>query len=343
MADHIVGGDGFAAAINPSNTNIRFATSQNGIQRFDGGSVTNESPPGCGTDDFWYSEVDFDVSDPDLVFVTAKSSRLYRGEWDGSEMDWTDLDTEGELINAIREFTQSEANPEIMYITSKTRIIKTTNLSSSSPNWTPLSFPTVPDGKPTHIVTDPVSSARIWLAFDGYESGKKIYYSPNGGTTWVNETGSLPNIPVYYLLSEPGTTNDGMYAGTELGIFYRNDAIGDWVFFSNGLPPITVYDMDVDNGKLYAATFGRGIWSSDFYSTCPHTVTIIGATPPGGSPPTLGKRNYSASNTINSSQVIKGGIGIDVNYSSGYKMDLFPGFIAKAGSQWQAQIAGCPE
>ena len=57
--------------------------------------------------------------------------------------------------------------------------------------------------------------------------------------------------------------------GTDVGIFYRNSTLGDWVSFSTGLPNVVVRELEIQQSskKLWAGTYGRGLWKSDLYST----------------------------------------------------------------------------
>ena len=64
-----------------------------------------------------------------------------------------------------------------------------------------------------------------------------------------------------------------MYIGTDVGIYYRNDTLQNWIPFSNGLPKIIVKDLRIHTQarKLRAGTFGRGLWESNLYIDAPLT------------------------------------------------------------------------
>ncbi|MGN6688126.1 MAG: hypothetical protein ACTHK1_11360 [Actinomycetales bacterium] len=58
--------------------------------------------------------------------------------------------------------------------------------------------------------------------------------------------------------------------GTDLGVFVLpSKANSGWQELASGLPRTTVMDVEIWNGKVYAATHGRGIWSVDLGSTAP--------------------------------------------------------------------------
>jgi hypothetical protein len=65
--------------------------------------------------------------------------------------------------------------------------------------------------------------------------------------------------------------DNAVYIGTDIGVFYRDNSLTDWIPYRNGLPTVPVFDMyvSVEGSTLYAGTFGRGLWSTELYSECP--------------------------------------------------------------------------
>ena len=147
------------------------------------------------------------------------------------------------------------------------------------------------------------SSSTAWATIGGFLNGQKVYRTDNGGSTWYNISGSLPNVPVNCIVTDPNSTN-GIYIGTDLGVYYRDDNSTDWVPFQNGLPNIEVMDLAVNNynGTITAATFGRGLWVSSLYSQC--NVDFVHQNGTGSNP--RGLEYYAASNSITSYYTLKG-------------------------------------
>ena len=193
------------------------------------------------------------------------------------------------------------------------------------------------------IGVDPDNADHVWVAFSGYEEDLKVMYSSTGGvgpSAWQNLTGSLPNIPVLSIVTVPGAEN-GVYLGTDMGVFYRDNSLSDWIYFSNKLPRTQVMDLKIDGNYLYAGTYGRGIWRSGLYSTCPSSITHNSSNDPGDNANT-GIRIYSADNMIQSSWIINGGVGTEFMYKAGYSVSLTDGFHAQSFSEFVALIGGCP-
>lgn len=111
------------------------------------------------------------------------------------------------------------------------------------------------------LTTDPTNENRIWTTMGGFEKGKKVYMSENGGVTWTNVSGCLPNIPATSIVYEKGS-NDGLYLGTEFGVFYKNASMDEWIYYAENGPKCMITDMDINytSGELIVSTLGRGVW-----------------------------------------------------------------------------------
>ncbi len=193
----------------------------------------------------------------------------------------------------------------------------------------------------TYIAINPTNSLNIFVTIGGYDSWSKVYESTNGGDNWNNISGSLPNVPVNCIAYDPGSAN-GIYIGTDIGVFYRDDNIGDWIPFMNGLPHVVVRDLEINNtsGLIRAATYGRGLWSSSLYSSCPSGYALNPGNDPGN-PNYTGFQFYEASGTITSTRIVHGGVGTDVTYKAEGKIILEQGFHAYVNNKFCATLGPC--
>jgi hypothetical protein len=95
-----------------------------------------------------------------------------------------------------------------------------------------------------------------------------VFMTNDGGTTWTplhgNGTGfDLPNVRTYVLKFDPSDpTDQTIYAGTDVGVFWSTDAGQTWRRYGDNLPQVRVQDMFVaQNGSLIrAAMYGRDVW-----------------------------------------------------------------------------------
>ncbi|MGB3007377.1 MAG: 3-coathanger stack domain-containing protein, partial [Chitinophagaceae bacterium] len=128
--------------------------------------------------------------------------------------------------------------------------------------------------------------------------------------------------------------------GTDIGVFYRDNTLADWIPFSNGLPSVEVTDLELNlaDNLLRAGTYGRGMWETSLYSNCVANLTLSTA---NQSIPA--SYYHQVSNNI-SSTAITLGTGAEVFYKSGVEVELKDGFIASAldtTSTFRAFIGPC--
>ena len=114
------------------------------------------------------------------------------------------------------------------------------------------------------------SEDEIYVTFYNY-GVKSIWYTSNGTSsspTWVNKEGNLPDLPVLSILPNP-LNKDEVIVGTELGVWATENFSASqpvWVQSYNGMSDVKVTDLDLKKGNnvVYAASYGRGLFSGQF-------------------------------------------------------------------------------
>lgn len=200
-------------------------------------------------------------------------------------------------------------------------------------NWTTISGNTGwPSGTP--VVTDckpsPTNSSTIYASFGGYIAGTKVFRSTDAGLTWNNYSGSLPNMPVHSC----AVAAEGVYIGTEIGVFFRAAGSSDWTPFYTGMPRVIVSDLWVNNnGLVYASTFGRGVWFASRYSACVSDITVAGNL--------TGPNYFEAGSTATVTANSNAGSGTDIYVKSNGYVDLKEGFEIRTGTFFSAYLGPC--
>lgn len=97
-----------------------------------------------------------------------------------------------------------------------------------------------------------------------------VYETTDGGANWTAVEGDLPDIPVRTALFNPNDPNQAML-GTDLGVWYTGDLDGGntvWEPASTGLANTRVDQLKYrpSDNQVIAATHGRGLFSTDFFS-----------------------------------------------------------------------------
>jgi hypothetical protein len=109
----------------------------------------------------------------------------------------------------------------------------------------------------------------IFVTFHNY-GVENIFYTSNGGQTWFEKEGNLPDIPVRCILQNPLLENE-VIIGTELGVWFTKDFDAErpsWLQANAGMKDVRITDLDMrDDYKVFAATYGLGVYSSVFTET----------------------------------------------------------------------------
>jgi len=330
--EHIYGADGMDCMIDHANSNIMYYTAQYGelAKSTNGGtSYINVTPSGLTGP--WVTPLVMNPSNSSIIYGGYPS--VYKSTNGGST--WTNMGSSGGSALAI-----SANSPDRIYAANGTSMSRTDNGGFA---WINISAG-LPGIGITFIGVNPDNSLDVFVTVGGYNAGQKVYASSNGGTSWTNISGTLPNVIVNCIAYEDNNAapDDALYIGTDLGVYYRNASIGDWIFFQNGLPNVPVSDLEINKaaGVIRAATYGRGLWSSSLYSACPADYLLTTSNNPGN-PNYTGFQFYEASNSITSSREITGGIGTDVTYKAGNFVKLTTGFNAKENNFFMAILGPC--
>ena len=111
----------------------------------------------------------------------------------------------------------------------------------------------------------------IYASVPGLDSTNKVFKSIDNGLTWTNITFNLPNVSVRKVLNQvagTGSFEEIIYVATNIGVYAlirETENSKKWIKVGKMLPNVTVNDLDINYSslKLYASTFGRGLWELD--------------------------------------------------------------------------------
>jgi photosystem II stability/assembly factor-like uncharacterized protein len=167
----------------------------------------------------------------------------------------------GGLYGTITWIAPAKTAPNTIYLGTDTgNVWKTTDLGK---HWHKFSHRLLPKRWVNSIQVDPTNANHAFVAFSGYREGDMsaaVWETTNGGRTWRNVSGLLPNAPVEMLAYDKA--HNLLYAATDLGLFYAKAGNRTWKRVGHGLPNTPILDVKLSgNGTtLFAATFGRSVW-----------------------------------------------------------------------------------
>lgn len=138
------------------------------------------------------------------------------------------------------------------------------------------------DIKILKVIPHPTFPSEAYAVMQGLSSGKKIYYTPDRGATWINITNGFPNIPISDLVVHP-SYRDFIIVGTEMGCYKTMDFGQHWYPWNYGMPKsniiteMTLMDNSATTGEIsvVAASYGRSIWKRNFMVNDPGVTKVI--------------------------------------------------------------------
>ena len=90
-----------------------------------------------------------------------------------------------------------------------------------------------------------------------------LFKTSDYGQTWSSITSNLPDDDFTRCIREDTERQGMLYVGTETNAYISYDDGGTWHSMKGNLPVVPVYDFNVKNGDLVAATHGRSFWILD--------------------------------------------------------------------------------
>ncbi|SEQ99436.1 beta propeller repeat protein [Microlunatus flavus] len=270
----------------------------------DGGQTQTEISPSCLTatdppktcdpNPRFIAPIEMDVHDPDhwvaggqYVWIDTKS---WATTCDSAGCDWKKVyDTgEGHQVTALGVSGGTTyaawcgpCNPEEDAPFERGLA---TNVGGS---WHTVPLDGIPNRYLTSIAVDPANPAHVYVSVGSYsrrwipDAGQgHVFESRDGGGSWTDVSGTLPDAPVYTV----AIAGSQLVAGTEVGVFGVDRSTStpapaaaagakataggrsvatptSWYALDKGLPEVTVWDLQVTSGgELVAGTHGRGTW-----------------------------------------------------------------------------------
>jgi photosystem II stability/assembly factor-like uncharacterized protein len=262
----VIGGDGMESAIDYTNQNIIYGEYQGGgLQRsVNGGISWTYIAPSSGD---WVTPYIIDPVNHLRLYYGGLN--LYKSENQGTS--WAVIPGTN-LAAYYQAIAVAPSNTNIVYAATSNKIIKIDISTNSVTNITGV-LPTTTGGI-NYIAVSNTDPNKIWIVMAGYTAGNKVWKSTNGGTTWTNISGTLPNLPVNTIVYQNGSINDRVYIGTDIGVYQIDNSLLDWALFNKLLPNVMIHELEINytSNKIVAATYGMGIWQASLLAPAPPTA-----------------------------------------------------------------------
>jgi PKD repeat protein len=270
------GGDGMTCAYDPVD-NIVYSTIYYGdIYRTTNG-IFNGQIAGNGVNNItekggWVTPFIIDQSNSNVMFAGYNNIwRTQNCKDTPSSVRWEKITMQSWTKN-INVIKQSTANPKILYYATENLLFRTDDCMASNVSFVTLnSYLPVKTKLITAIETHPTNENIVYVI-----TANQIFRSEDKGLTWTEITLNLPSIFMSSLIYNK-RINEGLYVGTDAGIYYKDNTMSSWVLFSTGFPlSVEVEDLAIyydktlqNNDRIRAGTYGRGSWESTLFYAKP--------------------------------------------------------------------------
>jgi len=270
----VIGGDGMECIIDYSNTSYRYGELYYGnIRRSTGGSYSTIAANGVNgitESGGWVTPYILHETDPNTMFVG------YKNVWrtnnvkavSPSSVTWTQIST-GEIYNCV-VLEQSHVNVDVMFASRNTSSVQSIIMMSEDANAATPTWPygvVITGATCTDIEAHDVNSDFVWATFYG-----TVWLLDVKNAIVTDISGTLPYVAINCIVNDRNS-NEGLYVGTQFGVFYRDATMSDWVQFDDQLPAVDVRELEIyysvadpTSNLIKAATYGRGLWESDLYA-----------------------------------------------------------------------------
>lgn len=256
---HTNGGDAMCQIIDPEDNNIMYTEYYGGNDIYRGTGDFNDAvniadniPDNPSGD--WVTPFILNPQNNKTFLVGLHD--VYRSYDRGDHFHKISENLTGNVDNKLRDIVMSPSDTNIIITARANRMYKTIN---GGQTWTSSVVSTTEEI--TRLAMAPNNPQRIWVTKSGYTASKKVFSTSNGGTTWQNRTGNLPNVPINCILFD--TLTNYLLVGTDIGVYYTDADAINWKPYGLDMPAVYVLDLKIREStrRLYAGTHGRGVYS----------------------------------------------------------------------------------
>lgn len=321
-ANMVHGGDGVDVAVDPEDSNIVHAETQNGafVSSTNGGETFSSRTTNI-TNPLFYTPFEMDPTDPEHLVIGGRQvaektdgagSGAFAVSFDlgmnartGFVNQTTALDVQGSSVYAAfcgvcDIITQGNSDPSAFQNGIATNVAPDCEPSPGSADcWSLKAGAGLPNRYITDVEIDPADPKTVYVTVGGYgrrwllprdnAPGNRdgaIFVSKDAGATFTNLSGTgagrLPDVPANAVALRDGH----VIVGNDVGVFTAPVTGGTWARLGEGLPNVATFDVNLDplGKKLVAATHGRSVWVYTFGAAAARPPVVVAPRPtaPGG-------------------------------------------------------------
>jgi PKD repeat protein len=264
----VTGGDGAFCHIDQDNSNFQITSYvYNSYYRSTNGGASFTSLT-SGSGGLFINPTDYDNLG-NILYCAENANTLYRISNITGTPSYTSNVSTGTIGTVPTAITTSPYTANRVFVAGSNGNIRRLDNANATPSSIDIDpSNTLPTGYINSIVLGS-SDNHIIVTYSNY-GGNKVYQTLDGGTTWINKTGNLPDMPINWSLINPSNSLQVVLA-TEVGVWSTEDISASpvvWESSNTGLANVRCDMLQIrSSDKLIAvATHGRGVFTSDVFA-----------------------------------------------------------------------------
>jgi photosystem II stability/assembly factor-like uncharacterized protein len=282
----VTGGDGAFVAIDQNQPQYQFGAYVYNRYRvsIDGGVSWTSVDYNIGGLDFgeFINPWDYDDANNNLYAAAEPGTYL---QWLNAPLTTSPSEIAVALFNSntVSAATVSPYTNHLVYFGTDNsggncRLVKVTNANNATPAFTNITGASMPTAATVSCINVGTTDNNLIASFSNYGVGQ-VWVSTNGGTSWTNIDGTLPDMPVRWCMFVPGDNTRAIIA-TEAGVYLTQfiNIAGSTSWIPSPTFPTVRTDMlqyRASDGLIAAATHGRGLWTQPYLSVVPANTFLL--------------------------------------------------------------------
>lgn len=262
-----LGADGMVTFMHPDNPNILFGSTQNGSFYWspdNGRTAGGISPVGLARTGNWITPFLLDPNNGNTMYCGYED--VFRIS---ANTDWVNISNGMIGTGNCDDVAVSRTDSNVIYASKWDRLYIT---EGRGVTWREIS---------NYALTGPIKR----IAVDAFNSRIAYVVARNGlfkvtaSATPVWSTlsnSSLPNVAYNCFVQDRTKTNNAFYLGTDLGVYFKDDNLTNWIPYTKGMPRTIVNDIEIHYATqtVRIGTYARGAWKSPLYNPTGIQVSI---------------------------------------------------------------------
>jgi photosystem II stability/assembly factor-like uncharacterized protein len=268
----VLGGDGFVCQVDPSDSDVVYAESQDGamMRRNLKTGQTASVRPNAGMDKPAYRfnwNTPFLLSHHNPHIFYSGGNYVFRSVEQGDNPKIISPEITRTKRGSATALAESPKNPDVLWAGTDDGALWVTK--DGGANWKNVADKIGLPG-PRWVASIEASHFHdrvAYVVFDGHRSNDDapyVYETRDYGETWKPLQAGLPSGSTR-ALREDIENEDLLYLGTEFAVYASIDRGATWTKINNNLPTVAVLEFaqHPTSGELVAATHGRSLWVLD--------------------------------------------------------------------------------